>query len=51
MKQAMTALAGRTVYLGGMDPVKFQPVLDAFGPLPEEGQREFAESLVGQVSI
>jgi hypothetical protein len=49
MNQAMTQLAARTIYLGGMHPKKFLPVLNAFGPLPEEGQRELAERLVGRV--
>jgi len=51
MKQAMTELAARTIYLGGMHPERFLPVLNAFGPLPEEGQRELAERLVGKIGV
>ena len=51
MKQAMTDLAVRTIYLGGMDPAKFPPVLSAFGPVPDGGQHELAECLVGKVGV
>jgi hypothetical protein len=51
MKQATTEMAVRIIYLGGMDPGKFAPVLNAFGPVPDEGQRELAERLVGKVGV
>jgi hypothetical protein len=51
MKQPMTELAGRTIYLGGMNPEKFLPVLNAFGPLPGEGQDELAQRLVEKIGL
>jgi hypothetical protein len=45
----VTKLAGHVISVGEMDPDKFLPVLTTFGPLPDDGQRELAERLVGGV--
>jgi hypothetical protein len=49
MAHSVCELAARTILQSGMAPDAFAAVLDAFGPLPDEGQCQLAERVVGTI--